>query len=251
MEKSKGNSVKIRALHDPEGHEACIRQLADNIRGVLYIHDARLGRISYASAGFEEIWQRPRDSAPHALLDSVHAEDRKLVRDAMERNALGAVTREEYRIVRPDGSVRWIEDRAFPVKSASGEIAKIAGLALDITESKAEEESRRAAEERERQSLNLEALEKLAGSVAHEFNNLLTSINGYSDILMCRMAADDANRPLAEEIRNAGDHAAQVTRDLLAFGLKCRARSAAGGGPPEARPSWKPSSPQNSAPSDQ
>ncbi|HLP41754.1 MAG TPA: ATP-binding protein, partial [Fibrobacteria bacterium] len=74
-----------------------------------------------------------------------------------------------------------------------------------------------------RLSLRMEAVGRLAGGIAHDFNNILTTINGYAELIIGRLSPADANRPMLEEIRKAGDRATAITRQLLTLSRKQQA----------------------------
>jgi PAS domain S-box-containing protein len=93
-------------------------------------------------------------------------------------------------------------------------------LATDITERRLAEEALRKSEEQLQQSQKLESIGRLAGGIAHDFNNLLTAINGYSELTLRELNLDDPLRRNIEEIKKAGDRAASLTRQLLAFSRK-------------------------------
>lgn len=136
--------------------EERFHQLAEQIREVFWLSDPEKNRIYYVSPGYEQIWGHPCDTlyaSPRAWLDAIHPDDRPRVLEAALTKQVGGEYDEEYRIVRPDGSERWIRDRAFPVHDATGRVFRIAGLAEDITERKRAEEARRASEERLRLAL--------------------------------------------------------------------------------------------------
>jgi diguanylate cyclase (GGDEF)-like protein/PAS domain S-box-containing protein len=120
--------------------EERFRQLAENIREVFYISEQ--GRIRYVSPAYMEIWGRTPErlyQEPESFLDTVHPEDREEVRESLERESRGEVE-QVYRIVRPDGSIRWIKDRSFPIYDDSGETLRVVGIAADITDLKLGEE---------------------------------------------------------------------------------------------------------------
>src|SRR5579884_1824795 len=136
--------------------EERFHQLAEQIREVFGLSAPEKNHIYYVSPGYEQIWGRSCDSlyvSPRAWLDAIHPDDRPRVLQAALTKQVGGEYDEEYRIIRPDGSERWIRDRAFPVHDATGRVFRIAGLAEDITERKRAEEARRASEERLRLAL--------------------------------------------------------------------------------------------------
>jgi two-component system, cell cycle sensor histidine kinase and response regulator CckA len=115
----------------------------------------------------------------------------------------------ESGIVRsPDG--RTFELRSVPIRDKNGTVVSVVELGRDITEMK-------RMEERLLQSHKMEAVGRLAGGVAHDFNNLLTVIMGYAEHLLSRLGEDDPHRKEVEEIRKAGNRAAALTGQLLAF----------------------------------
>jgi PAS domain S-box-containing protein len=100
-------------------------------------------RIFYISPSFERIWGRSRESLyenPPSFLDAVHVEDRDRVLAGLEIKKTGQPFDNEYRIILPDGNIRHIWDRGFPIRDENGQISSYAGIAMDITESKLAEE---------------------------------------------------------------------------------------------------------------
>ena len=131
--------------------EERFRQLAENIRDIFWIRDARDDRIIYVSPGFEAVWGRTHQAVfeqPRSWLEAIHPDDRNKTIEHMEQQKHGVFTDGEFRVVRPDGSVGWIRSRGFPIKHQNGEISRISGLLEDITERKRAEEALRESEER-------------------------------------------------------------------------------------------------------
>jgi PAS domain S-box-containing protein len=320
--------------------EGRFRQLAENINEVFWIVDPNERAMLYVSPAYEEIWGRTCESLyerPDSYLEAVHPDDRQKILAATGWQRRGEHTDEEYRVARPDGSIRWIHDRAFPIKDEGGRVSRVVGVAEDITERKRAEEElrrseqryrllfdsnpqpmwvfdletlrflevneaavrhygysredflsmtikdirpaedvpaffdyilqratqheeagvwrhrkkdgtiieveitahgltfndrpaqivlandvteRRSLEEQLRQAQKMEAVGRLAGGIAHDFNNLLTAITGYSDLTLRQLPEESALRRSVEEIKKAGERAAGLTRQLLAFSRK-------------------------------
>ena len=104
-----------------------------------------------------------------------------------------------------------------PLVDGDGRIIGMTAIMADITESKQARDALRRSEEQLRQSQKMEAIGKLAGGVAHDFNNLLSVITGYSELLMGRLGKDGQGFREIEEINKAGERAAALTHQLLAF----------------------------------
>ncbi len=144
--------------------ETRLRQLAENIHEVFWLVTPNWEEILYISPAYEEIWGRPCVSlyhSPQSWLEAVVEEDRPAVRATVERGMADAsmLPPMEYRITRPDGTLRWIRDRAWPVRDARGNVVRIAGIAEDITERK------EATERVARQVQRMELLSEVAAEL--------------------------------------------------------------------------------------
>src|SRR5882672_2436225 len=131
-----------RAEMDLLESEERFRQLAENIQEVFWLTDLSKNEMLYISPTYEEIWGRSRQSlyaAPRTWAEAIHLDDRDRVLKAAQTQQMAGKYVEEYRIVRPDGTMRWIRDRAFPVTDTDGIVIRIAGIAEDITERKEQE----------------------------------------------------------------------------------------------------------------
>ncbi len=193
--------------------EARFRQLAESIREVFWMTDLEKGVMVYVSPAYESVWGRSCESlyaSPQDWSDALHPEDRaRVLEAATTRQAVGTYD-EEYRIVRPDGTVRWIHDKAFPVRDEGGRVVRVAGVAEDVT-------ARRELEGQFRQSQKMEAVGRLAGGIAHDFNNLLSVVLGYADLALGDLPPGERLRDDLIEIKRAGERAAGLTQQLLAF----------------------------------
>lgn len=156
-----------RAEAELRASEERFRQLAENIQEVFWMTDAETNRELYLSPAVETIWGRSIQSMmyePNAWVNSIFSEDRPALLDAIEREKRGEKMQFEYRIVRPDGTLRWIWDRAFPIFDDSGTVIKIAGISADITDRKEAAERLLESEDRYHRLFQ----NQLHGSALHE-----------------------------------------------------------------------------------
>ena len=125
-------------------------QLAENVDEIFWIANVADGRVLYVNPAYEKISGRPREHLyrdTHALLEAVHPEDRGKITITPTQFTDGFHL-DEYRMQRPDGAVRWIEDRSFPVHDGEGRLIRLVGIAKDVTASKEAELKLRESEER-------------------------------------------------------------------------------------------------------
>lgn len=135
--------------------EARFRQLAESITEVFWLTTPEKGTMLYVSPAYEAVWGKSCQSLysnPASWLEAIHPDDRPRIAAAMQHTQTEGRYCEQYRIIRPDGTIRWIEDRAFPVKDHAGRIARIAGVAQDITDRIEAETSLRSSETRLREA---------------------------------------------------------------------------------------------------
>lgn len=191
--------------------EQRLRQLAENIDDALWLSDLE-HRVFYVSPAYEKVWGQSRESflnGPAGWLEHVHKEDLPSVQSSLHDYVKGSWD-QTFRILRSDGSVRWVRARTYPVRDANGSIYRIAAVSRDVTDY-------RLLEEQFRQAQKMEAIGRLAGGVAHDFNNLLSVILGYTKFALDDVAPETPIREDLEEVLRAAGRATDLTKQLLAF----------------------------------
>ena len=121
------------ALHESEER---FRQVVEMIKEVFWLTNPDMTEVLYISPAYESIWGRSCESlyaSPQDWFDAVHSEDRSRVLQTILTHPVRGDYDLRYRIVRPDGSIRWIRDRGFPVRDEVGQVYRVAGIAEDIT----------------------------------------------------------------------------------------------------------------------
>lgn len=134
------NDRKRRKIEaDLRESELRFRQITESIDDVFWMANPSAGQCLYISPHFEQIWGRPLEAIKanwREWLDAIHPSDRERVETQFLNHILTDGYSAEYRIVRPDGSIRWIRDRGYPVYGESGAVEYVGGIAEDITEHK-------------------------------------------------------------------------------------------------------------------
>jgi PAS domain S-box-containing protein len=144
------NDARNQAEEALRESEQRLVQLAEHVREVLWMADPKTQRTLYVNPAYERIWGRTCESLyqnASSYLEAVHPDDRGRFLEAIEAQTGQQVPFDiQYRVIRPDGSMRWIRDRGFPVRDAAGEVYRLVGVAEDITERRQVEEHLRRSE---------------------------------------------------------------------------------------------------------
>lgn len=189
-------------------------QLANNISDVFWITSPDLQQIHYVSPGYDLIWGRSAASLyanPHQWMETIIPEDRGNA-SAVFAELMGTAPEVsvEFRIARPDGSVRWIHDRGFQVRDAAGKLVRLTGVAGDITE-------RKGLEAQLSHAQKLEAIGTLAGGIAHDFNNILAAIMGYTELAQKGLSPNGRPHAQLAQVLKASGRARDLVQQILTF----------------------------------
>jgi len=189
------------------------RDLVENAHDIIYSQDLEGNYTSMNQAGATITGYAVEEALKLNFAQTVAPECLEATREMLKRKLAGdRETAYEMEILAKDGHRIKVEANTKLVYQ-DGVPVGIQGIARDVTE-------RKQLEDQLRQSQKMEAIGQLAGGVAHDFNNLLTAINGYSGLALQRIDDNHPLRGYLEEIKKAGDRAANLTRQLLAFGRK-------------------------------
>lgn len=196
--------------------EEKFRQLAENIPSVFWISNADCSEILYVSPAYEKIWGRTCESlyrSPTNFFQAIHPDDQPKVATFLTNQAEGYD--EEYRIIQPDGTLRWIRDRAFPIRNAEGQVYRLAGLAQDITDRKLAEEALYRSNTELARATRLK--DEFLANMSHELRTPLNAILGMTEGLQENVFGEINDRQLGalQTIERSGFHLLELINDIL------------------------------------
>jgi two-component system, cell cycle sensor histidine kinase and response regulator CckA len=189
--------------------EQSARQLIDSIEGAFWLTDTERTTFFYVSPGFEKIWGRKSDELyidPSSFFHSIHEDDRSRVAAAFQREAYCNV---DYRIVRPDGQVRWINERTTSVSSYTEKGFRTAGIAIDVT-------ARKELEIQVLRGQRMEMIGVVAGGVAHDLNDSLAPILMATELIKEGLS-DPRSKQLLAVIKSSAQRGTEIAKQLITF----------------------------------
>ncbi|MBM9512517.1 PAS domain S-box protein [Desulfogranum marinum] len=231
LHKRNESSLELtRAKDYAEQSEEKFRQIAENVGEVIWLRSADNSKMLYINPAYEKVWGRTSESLynnPESFIDSVYDPDKPAVFAAFEKLMRTNTFDEVYRIVRPDGKIRWIHSKSFPVRDRDGDILKHTGIAIDITERKKAEEALRTANIKLQSSISrakefaqkAEAATKakslFLSNMSHELRTPLNAVIGFSQLLAKDPMLTERQHSDVQVVLRSGQDLLEIVNDIL------------------------------------
>ena len=203
--------------------EARMRQITAAMRQAVWLRDTGTLEVLYVNPAYEEIWGRTCDSLyadPTSFVQAIIPEDKERIFQAIQKQYQGIFFNEEYRITRPDGSLRWVWGRTFPIKNDRGEVHRVLAVVEDITERKLMEEAllqaKALAEERSQAAETASRAKSLfLANMSHELRTPLNAILGFSQLMTRAENLTPNQHQNLETINRSGEHLLVLINSVL------------------------------------
>ncbi len=202
--------------------EERFRQIAENIDAVLWVRNVRSGRLEFVSSGIDRLWGISHDTLTnkHGFWSAyIHPDDRAFINESETEKFSDTLDR-EYRIITPDGRIRWVRDRVFPVKDKYGSVQRLVGLTTDTTDRKQAEElkanllAREQAARAQAEAANQTKDEFLA-IVSHELRSPLNAMLGWARVLRNGGVDEETQDHAVKVIEHSAEMQSRLIEDLI------------------------------------
>ncbi len=203
--------------------EERFRQIAENIDAVLWIRNFGSGKLEFFSSGSERLWGIPAEklmTGSAQWFEYIHPDDRATAGAMMQEQIAKANLDLEYRIVTPEGRMRWVRDRAFAIKDRNGLPRRIVGFSVDTTERKQAEEIKAALLAREQEArVQAEAAnrtkDEFLAIVSHELRSPLNAMLGWARVLRSEGVDQKTHDHAIQVIEQSAEMQSRLIEDLL------------------------------------
>ncbi len=201
--------LSAKALRNSEEH---FRILFESSNCAIFELNASGQVLRINQAGCHLVGYTEQEIFGRNVQEVLHPDDREEARKKFEQLIVGYATqiRHSCRYVRKDLSIAFVDVHIAVARTDSDRVESLSVVAIDIS-------AQKQLDEQIRETQKLEAVGRLAGGIAHDLNNLLTVVNGYPELMLLKMAEDDPNARALQAIRTAGERAARLSQQLLAF----------------------------------
>lgn len=213
--------MRRRTEEDLKESERRFRAITETVEDVFWLSTPGIEKILYVNSAYERIWGRSRESLyqnSQNFIEAIHPEDRIKVAREIQEHIQGRWN-VEYRIIRPDGSIRWIMDRGYPIHNEQGEVVRMTGTAKDITRERQNEEDLMQAKERAEAADR--AKSEFLASMSHEIRTPLHGIRGAAQTVQRldrrgKLTEEKLSEKLEDIISTIG-HLTGIVEDVLDF----------------------------------
>ena len=205
-----------QAFTDLANQEKLFRQVTENIGDVIWVRNDKT--ILYINSAFEQVWGRSSEQVIHdpgALVNWIHPDDRKDFETWIHLEQLSSNEPfiEQYRIVKPDGNIRWIWSRTFPVFDENGMVYRIVGVASDITELKQYENALKEAKEKAQESDKLKSA--FLANISHEIRTPMNGIVGFAELITKSDMSDEMKESYIDIIKKSSNQLIRIIDDII------------------------------------